>query len=881
MRVAKTIDELYEEVRDYDLVLCNDAPLALALGNRVRRPMLGVFSITPRQLAGDVALRELQTGLLSDIRLVKLISKYTGYDIRFVHGEVDNILRMRRYTADVRPHLGKRAQRIYDELMALPTLDRVMGEFDAEKDGIFDGLRVAVIGVELYDDLDKHFNPKFGTYDEISPFKKGDYKIREIRELGNDRQVAENAVGLINAENAEDVAIVMDVGGQIADAVRSALYRKRIPFINSLSVKDLHSVRDFLEFLSLSLSFDIIRVKHVRELLSTYGGFIGSKYDEYMLSQYPKALEAGERTSELMGIMRDIREMTFLEVCEKAVRKGKDSAQVKILLDEMELTNEFVEPSKVEDIAYAVNNIGSLKHSEQIPENEKKGVLLVDCKRSVYIDRPFVIYLGMGNEWERDPHEIDFLSAGEKEDEREKNAERFQILMQQGTARVYICNSSKRGNRPAPCIMFGHAECDKTFLDFSEVCDELVTDPWVSDDATEPPVIGSEEIGPNFIPKPFSKTQYNRFVECPRKFMFGTITKMPDKDATVRGTMIHSFAEFRVCYPDKVKELGLDHFADEIASVCAGLSSPEKYNIERSEILGHISSIDAAVDLMGIEVPRLEERGEGTRNHFMKKLGLNAVADFSEVKCVSKDRLMEGVFDLLWNGTIYDFKTGRPINASDIKSRMDRTKRNDYKDYQSLFYLALLDELFPDSRGEFKLFFSKEGNMNFAKGLERDIKGSFRTVRLMSEDDIFREYIEEVMEGIKKYSAFRPCLDAIVETVSEIRPEHAEDNDSEALIRAVLSSGMKDGKTLRKNVQDLAKKIRKDLSEGMVVKDKNTLMISMKALETFREELAEDMERLGVMYSTDHPAEPICDCGKCDFADICTAEPAEGGETDV
>lgn len=214
MRVAKTIDELYEEVRDYDLVLCNDAPLALALGNRVRRPMLGVFSITPRQLAGDVALRELQTGLLSDIRLVKLISKYTGYDIRFVHGEVDNILRMRRYTADVRPHLGKRAQRIYDELMALPTLDRVMGEFDAEKDGIFDGLRVAVIGVELYDDLDKHFNPKFGTYDEISPFKKGDYKIREIRELGNDRQVAENAVGLINAENAEDVAIVMDVGGR-------------------------------------------------------------------------------------------------------------------------------------------------------------------------------------------------------------------------------------------------------------------------------------------------------------------------------------------------------------------------------------------------------------------------------------------------------------------------------------------------------------------------------------------------------------------------------------------------------------------------------------------------------------------------------------------
>ncbi len=881
MRAAKTIDELYDEVMDYNLVLCNDAPLALALGNRVRRPMIGVFSITPRQLAGDVALRKLQTGLVSDIRLVKLISKYTGYDIRFVHGEVDNILRMRRYTADIRPHLGKRAQKIYDELMAMPTLDRVMAEFDAEKDGIFDGLKVAVIGGELYDDLDKHFNPKFGTYDEISPFKRGEYNIDEIRELGNDRQVAENAVSLINEKNAEDVAIVMDVGGQIADAVRSALYRKRIPFINSLSIKDLHSVRDFLEFLSLSLSFDIIRVKHVRELLSAYGGFMGSKYDEYMLSQYPKALEAGERTSELMEVMRNIKDLTFLEVCEKTVRKGRDAAQVKILLDEMELTNEFVDSPKVEDIAYAVNNIGSLKHSEQIPENEKKGVLLVDCQKSVYIDRPFVIYLGMGQEWEKSPHETEFLSAGEKEDEREKDTERFQILMQQGTARVYICNSSKRGNRPAPCVMFGQAEGNKTFLDFSQVCNNLVTDPWYTEDETDPPKIGEENIGTNFISKPFSKTSYSRFVECPRKFMFGTITRMPDKDATVRGTMIHSFAEFRVCYPDKVEELGLDYFADEIASVCAGLSSPEKYNIERSEILSHISGIDAAVRMIGIEAPRLEARGEETRNHFMKKLGLKAVADFSEIKCSSDDGLMEGIFDLLWNGTVYDFKTGKPVSSSEIKSKMDR-KKDGYKDFQPLFYLALLDELFQDSRGEFKLFFSKEGHMNSAKGFEQDVRGFFRTIRLIDDKkEIIREYVESVIETFKKYSKFEPCLNAIVETVSDIGTDHVEDNGSEALIRTVLSSGMKDAKVLRADVQSLAKRIKKDLSDDIVAKDDNTLLISRRALEEFRIMLAGDMEKLAAMYSTSHPAEPLRDCGDCDFVDICTAEPVKGGETDV
>ena len=38
MYLAKSIDELYEEVKKYDLVMCNDAPLASALNNRVDEP---------------------------------------------------------------------------------------------------------------------------------------------------------------------------------------------------------------------------------------------------------------------------------------------------------------------------------------------------------------------------------------------------------------------------------------------------------------------------------------------------------------------------------------------------------------------------------------------------------------------------------------------------------------------------------------------------------------------------------------------------------------------------------------------------------------------------------------------------------------------------
>lgn len=879
MRAAKTIDELYDEVKDYDLVLCNDAPLALALGNRVRKPLVGMFSSTPRQLAGDVALRTLRTGTVSDIRLVKLLSKYTGYDIRFVHGEVDNILRMRRFTSDIRPHLGKRSRRIYDELQAMPTLDNVMAEFDAEEDGIFDGLKVAVIGGELYDDLDKHFNPKFGTYDEISPFKRGEYRIEEIRELGNDRQVAENAVSLVSAENAEDVAIVMDVNGPIADAVRSALYRRRIPFINSLSVKDLHSIRDFLEFLSLSLSFETIRVKHARELLSAYDGFISSKYDNYMMSQYPKVLEEGGRTSELIGIMRGIKDMTFLEVCEKVVRRGKDAAQVKILLGEMELSDEHVAPSGVDDMTYAVNNIGTLKHNEQIPEDEKKGVLLVDCQKSVYIDRPLVIYLGMGQEWEKDPYETDFLSAGEKEDERERNAEKFQILMQQGVARVYICNSSKRGVRPAPCIMFGQAEGDRTFVDFSEVCDRLTVNPWYIEEHDELPMLGEEDVGNGFVPKPFSKTTYNRFVECPRKYMFGTITRSPDKESTVKGTMIHGYAEFRVTYPEKAKELGIDFFVDEIASVCAGLSSPENYSIERSEIMSQVSNIDAAVDLIGIDSSNLLVRGEDeeTKNYFMKKLGLGEKTDISEIKCVSRDSSIEGIFDLLWKGTVYDFKTGKPLDSRKIASKMVR-KKGDYVDYQPLFYLALLDESFPENRGEFRLFFAKDGDMKVAKGEDYDVRSGFRTVKLVGKrEDMIPDYLAYLIPKYDKYDAFRSRTDVIAEAMAGIGLD-APSEEHVAALSAFLPSGTK---SERDSVKGLVEWVYKTLTGDIVAIDDGTILVTRKALDDFRAAAIDDLGRIGAMYNCVHPAEPLGDCGKCDFVELCTSEPVEGGESDL
>ena len=130
--------------------------------------------------------------------------------------------------------------------------------------------RTAVIGIDLFDDLDKHFVPLDCDLIEIF-HDDGAYDIPEIREVGNDRQLAENAVDLIDRGCASDYAIVLKASSPIADAVRAALYRRGIPFVNSLSVRDLAQIRDYIGFLGYCMEYETVRVGQVKELFADGG----------------------------------------------------------------------------------------------------------------------------------------------------------------------------------------------------------------------------------------------------------------------------------------------------------------------------------------------------------------------------------------------------------------------------------------------------------------------------------------------------------------------------------------------------------------------------------------------------------------------------------
>ena len=844
MDSVKTIDQLYQEVKDFDIVLCNDAPLATALNNRIDVPRIGGFATTPRHLAAREAVRILNESPWNDLKLISHISKETGYDMKFVHGEVENIRAIRRYTRNVEKYLRGSSKRIYKVFRDLPTLEKVMSTFDNEREGTYKGKKVAVIGLDLFDDLDKHFVPM--DFEDVDIFEYNEFIIPKIYEAGNDRSISDNAVDMITSENASDVAIILDSSGPIADAVRSSLYRKGIPFKNTLSVKDLSQIRDYLEFLSLSLSFETVKIRQVRELFSSYGGLIQSSFDEYFLETYMISMSVG-RSKELATMMGSVREMTFTDVCNEIVPK-MHRPQIQLLLEDLSMTNEKVSGTLVNAMTYAVNNISDLRHNEEIPEEEKHGVLLADCNNSVFVDRPFVIFLGMGPEWSRSSAGKDYADW---ETENELNAKRLQALLQQGSSRLYLVNSMKNGRQAKPSRSFDDI-FGKAVTSFEHICGEMIKGGWYE---------SSDHSRVNHVPVPmegterrFSKSSLNSFVTCPRQYMFGELIRTPDVESTVLGNAIHNFAEFCVCYPEEA-ESDLERYADDIVNRSAGLACPEMKYVDRSRIRAALNNILQFAK--SIERPPLDrEPSAYNKEIFDGKPSSSSL----ETKIASDKVPLTGIFDVVIGDTVVDYKTGRIKENSDIKRALDGN--SDYTELQALVYLALLQDNSGKGEKTFLTFYVMD-NAESSFHEKCNISSCMRRTHLIdaAREDIIRNELRETVPKThaKALDVWVPLAERMIEIGVRNTGSWADDEQLTAILEKVLK-----GDAPRKLLSGLARTM-----SGRCILLDDSLYITSDMMEDFKEFVKERNAELIGYRTTQFPAVTER-CDKCSFFDVCT-----------
>jgi len=892
VKVAKTIDEIYDEVKGYDIVISNDAALVTALNNRIDGPRVGRLASTPKMMARDhedAVLEHLmgtgecslegRYGIMDDVKLLSTISSETGYDVRFVHGEVENIRSIRKYTKEVDKHLfGRPSRSIYKEFVRQPTFEMVMSNFDTKDHHIYEGKRAAVIGIELFDDLDKHFIPP--DFDEIDPFKEdGRFCIDVFHAVGNDRQAAEHAVDMIADADPNDVAIVMDTKGPIADAVRSALYRKGIDFKNKLSARDLASVRDYLEFAELALSYEILTVGDVRDLFACYNAWTDDRSDEYLLSRHARAL--GNNVKRLSDIMEGIREYTFRMLCDEIV-DGRSKGTVMMILGELGLTDETISERTVGHATYLINSMESINHNVEIPESEKKGVLLADCCNSVFIDRPFIIYLNIDGRWSRPPAGKEYI---DRTDEEEKELLRFQILLQQGSSRICIVNTMKDGKPARPCPLFDRLNTDAggRLRKVSSFCD--IVGSSVMKGAWDIPASEVSERGCSANTevkelRRFSKSSLNLYISCPRAYMFGELIRTPDSESTVLGNMIHEFAEFCLCYPDTAHK-NMTECESMISDVCAGISCPERSDVDRSKIRISVTNIARFIASLKIkDVPlNIDTSSRKRPNRFFERFGVKMATDIAERDHISADCPLHGEFDLVVGSRIIDYKTGRPQSVNEISNKMDLSKNNDYFEMQPFVYLAILDSIIPKGTKEFIQFYATDNDAEAAADPDFNVLMNTRTVRLLDMDKegfIRSGMLLDLVTDTKGREFIKGIGEEFNNALLEAGVENAEQWPSDdGLFERICSLK---GRTTKAESEEIRKAVKKagEYISGCFINTRDELMILRGSMEMFKEYVRKIHSKADGQQTSGFPYEPRKNCDKCNFLSICTGGVPDG-----
>ena len=880
MKGIKGIDELYEEVRDFDLVVTNDAALATALNGRIDRPVVGYFALTPIQIALRIASRVSDEPLSSELKVLSEISEDTGFSIKYVHSEVENIREIRKYTKDVRKHLHSQASRaVHDSYGRITTLESLMGDFIPEEDEFYKGLSVAVIEEELFNDLDKHFIPL--KHESVTIFKDEPYEIGTIYEIGNDRQLAENTADMIDPDHADDYAIVLNTDSPLVDSVRASLYRKGLPFINSLSVRDLSQVRDYLQFITLAMDFETVRVKHVKELFSNYNGFFVRGREGFLLCKQTES-DMRSRAWELWNVMRDIRSMTYSQICD-AICDRRTKIQVSILINDLQVADKLVTSVNLNEVKYAVDNVWTLHHNEEIPENEKRGVLLVDCNNSVYIDRPVVFYLGMEQDWNKNLVGKKYIDI---EDETDRNAARLTALIQQGSVRYYFVNSTKGGKTARPCMMFDLIY-KRPVNSFSLMCGELIKGRWHQDDlAIIPEDLARGMASGRDLDRRFSKSSFDNYYACPRKFMYGLFLSTPEVKVTEFGELIHSFAEFYVCYPGDVRDLGLDYFVDLTSDRYSGLSSPLMEELDRAKIRLAMSAVVRYMDHIGVKDVPLDVPLSSKKypNRFMTLLGKEYTSSVCEVDFESSRYPIHGQLDLYWDGVVTDYKTGNPKSADTIAKEM--TPGSGYKnpEFQAPIYLGLVQEQ-KGNRDMFKLFYAMENDTASAGGTS-PIESNVRTITLLhctvKQAIVGSTGLREFL-GTAMSKNLREKVDIIMEVIDEMASEDisAWDQD-EGLVRSIVSAV---GLSLRNkdDIQTVKRGLRKimGLAKGGLIRYGTAIEMTEPFLHSVLDMVSDMHDRMKEQSRTDFPPAPRIKCSDCKYISVCTKDPVDlGGDND-
>ncbi|MDQ3193765.1 MAG: hypothetical protein M3P82_02070, partial [Bacteroidota bacterium] len=314
LRKAKSILQLYNECRGYDLIITNDAPLATALNKLVETPRLDYLAMTPKQIASKFA-QLYYDKLYEKYEIVLVVSKLTKKPVQFIHQSVVKIYEVWMYNAKLEfteQFLSEEEFSLLKYIDELATIETAMENFNED---YYREKKIAVIGEELFTLLDLEVLPRRGAAAvKIDIFLEEEYKIEKTYLFPSSEQLMENILSLVNKDNAEDTAIVLDAKSDYLEILKARFKGAGINIEIKNYLSDEVSVRNFISLIELSFRIDELKVKEFMPIATELGIVIKSNFGQYEMSHYINHINKDKGLKRMYDICKNVMNYDYKEL---------------------------------------------------------------------------------------------------------------------------------------------------------------------------------------------------------------------------------------------------------------------------------------------------------------------------------------------------------------------------------------------------------------------------------------------------------------------------------------------------------------------------------------------------------------------------------------
>jgi len=682
---AKNLDQVYEEVREYDLVITAEASTADSLKRRLEETKLGRFAVTPQRLAYGDELAEEDFKRDIFLKLVKeegLRWKQASYLLRNAIscwkecGDLEKV-KEHGFTGEAMEKVIKILQNTDNPLKAL------------ENYRVPEDKNVAVLAPYQLNELDKKILPD--DYEEIGLFLDDEQDLPEFKVFNSSNELIQALKESIEKVGPQNAGVVVDPSSGYQALLESALESSDIPYLKQQDLSEDEDLRTFLSLMRTGLSSKRVRVKDIRPVLQELNVPVSSVESEKFIED----LEEG-RLQEFRDVFSMMQHLPFEEVVRKYEEfTGRHLGPVKSILSELDVEDEMVSEARINQIEYYLD---SFAPSEDIEED---GVLFADPKKVSRVDRPAVFFVGMDTEWRQEPENLAWIDQEKREKENLKD---FRSLLQSGKP-VFMVQDREMNEDIKPCFYLNEL-IDEDFQNFRQLPhrrvrpEETETETGFERQGLE---IEQEEV------EVLSQSSLNDFAMSPRYYYISKLVSDVDEEALEKGNLFHDYAEFYVNYPgfmdDKGDEEVISFMMNRIRPFADDLDL-EKLETEFKVGLKNIREFIKNRDISREEIDGYEKK-DRDENVFSEEYGKPVRSKITELWFKDKDLGGKGKIDFLQDQqNLIDYKSGRRKSEKKVvkKSKVALHGDEQYPNFQAPMYLAYHRKKNPGEKINFTFF---------------------------------------------------------------------------------------------------------------------------------------------------------------------------------